>query len=162
MNDSRIRNWAAIAEVIGTVAVVVSLIFVIATVRQNTRALGAAEMNNIWAAWREMSTLPVVNNSELAAIRNKVDGSLPLSPVEKIQWNTYQAGRIDVWAQLYDLYSDGIISAEKWHYWDEGYWRSWHSARYEEFWSLDNGAEYDPEFSQYLNSRRKTIAEQAK
>ena len=162
MNDSRIRNWAAIAEMVGTVAIVGSLFCVIVSIRQNTRAVEAAEMNNIWDAWREASILPVVENPELAAIRNKVNQLESLSALEQIQWNSYQAGRIDIWAQLFDLYSDGIISEEKWHYWNEGYWRSWHSAGYENSWSLDNGAEYDLAFRQYVNERRATIADKPK
>lgn len=160
MNNTRIKDWASIAEIVGTLAVVVSLLFLILSIQQNTRAIEAAEMNNIWDAWREASILPIVNNPEFALIRNKVNESRPLTAPEKIQWHAYQTGRIDIWAQLFDLHAEGIISDEKWRYWDEGYWRSWDSARYEEFWSLDEGAEYHPAFRQYVNSRREAIAEQ--
>ena len=46
----QIWGWASIAEVVGTIAVVISLVFVVLSIKQNTRAIEAAEMNNIWAA----------------------------------------------------------------------------------------------------------------
>ena len=88
-----------------------------------------------------------------------MNSSEPLTPGEQVRWNSYQAGRIDIWAQLDDLYSDEIISDDKWQYWNEGFWRSWHTAHYENYWSIDSGADYDPDFRSYVNSRRAALAQ---
>ena len=68
MKKSGVKKWAAIAEIAGTVVVIVSLLFVIQSIDQNTKAIEAAEANNIWAAWREVGIMPVINNPEFAAV----------------------------------------------------------------------------------------------
>ncbi len=132
---------------------IVSLLFVIQSIDQNTKAIEAAEANNIWAAWREVGIMPVINNPEFAAVYAKVNNSESLSGAEQIQWNVYVGGTIDIWAQLFDLYRDGLISQEKWKYWDDGYWIIWQQNRIGQVW--DRSAQmYDPDFQQYINSRR--------
>ena len=153
MKNRSVKKWAAIAEIAGTVAVIVSLVFVIRSIDQNTKAIEAAEANNIWAAWREVGILPAINNPDFAAVLAKVKDSESLSAVEQIQWDRYQAGQFDIWAQLFDLYRDGLISQEKWSYWDNGYWRAWQRNEIGQTW--ESSAEvYDPDFQQYINSRR--------
>ncbi len=156
MKNSSVKKWAAIAEIVGTVAVVVSLAFVVRSIDQNTKAIEAAEANNIWEAWREVAVLPVINNSEFAAVYAKARGSEILSAVEEVQWNRYQAVQFDIWAQLYDLYTDDLISQEKWDYWDDGYWRGWQRKRFAETWERI-GPNYDPDFQQYVNSHRNEL-----
>ncbi len=95
MKNSSVKKWTTIAEIAGTVAVIVSVSFVIRSIDQNTRAIEAAEANNIWEAWREVHVLPVINNPEFAAIYAKVRDSENLSATEQIQWNRYQAGVSD-------------------------------------------------------------------
>ncbi len=153
MKNSSVKKWAAIAEIAGTVAVIVSLAFVVKSIDQNTRAIEAAEANNIWEAWREVTILPVMNNPEFAAVLAKVRDSVNLSVTEQIRWNRYQSAQFDIWAQLFDLYKDDLISQEKWGYWDDGYWRGWQKNRFSETWERI-GPMYDPDFRQHINSHR--------
>ncbi len=95
MKNKSVKKWAAIAEIAGTVAVIVSLVFVIRSIDQNTKAIEAAESNNIWAAWREVGVLPIINNPEFAAVYAKVRDSESHSATEHIQWDRYQAGVSD-------------------------------------------------------------------
>ena len=50
MKNSSVKKWTTIAEIAGTVAVIVSLSFVIRSIDQNTRAFETAEADNIWEA----------------------------------------------------------------------------------------------------------------
>jgi len=147
---------AAIAEIAGTVAVIVSLGFVVRSIDQNTKAIEVAESNNICAAWREVGILSAIDNPDFAAVLAKVRNSESLSDVEQIQWDRYQAGGFDIWAQLFDLYKDGLISQEKWEYWDGGYCRIWQRNQYDQAWDQVAGA-YDPDYQQYINSRRAEL-----
>ena len=156
MKKPSIKNWAAIAEITGTVAVIVSLVFVVRSIDQNTKAIEAAEANNIWEAWREVGVLPVINNADFAAVYAKAEGSESLSAAEQAQWDFYQGAQFDIWAQLFDLYRDGLISQKKWDYWDNGYWRNWQQNQYDQAWEQIAGA-YDPDFQQYINSRRTEL-----
>jgi len=150
--NQRLSDWSSIADIIGTAAVVISLVFVIRSIDQNTRAIEAAEANNIWQAWREAALLPVINNSEFAEINQKVLSSQPLSDAEQLQWDRYVGGQIDIWAQLYDLRSNGLISEDIWSYWDYGFVRAWDDSGYERIWER-NREIYAPEFQTYVDSQ---------
>lgn len=156
MKKPSIKNWAAIAEITGTVAVIVSLVFVVRSIDQNTKAIEAAESNNIWEAWREVGVLPVINNADFAAVYAKAKGSESLSVAEQAQWDFYQGAQFDIWAQLFDLYRDGLISQKKWDYWDDGAWRAWGQGL-RQHWEKTGGSNYDPDFQRYVNSHRTEL-----
>jgi len=149
--NQRLSTWTGIAEIVGTAAVVISLAFVIRSIDQNTKAIEAAEANNIWQAWREAALLPVINNSDFAAINAKVLNSEALSDVEQLQWDRYLGGQIDIWAQLFDLRSNDLISEDIWSYWDLGFVRSWDPS-HERVWERSREI-YDPEFQVYVDSQ---------
>ncbi len=58
----------------------------------------------------------------------------------------------NIWAQLFDLYTDGLISQEAWDYWDAGYRRVWKHYRLERTWEM-SGENYDPGFQRHIGSR---------
>ncbi len=156
MKNKNVKKWASIAEIAGTVAVIISLAFVVQSIDQNTKAIEAAESNNIWAAWREVGVLPIINNPEFAAVYAKARNSEDLSVAEQVQWNMYRGAQFDIWAQLFDLYKDDLMSQEKWDYWDNGYWSVWEQNRLGETW--ESAAEmFDPDFQQHVNSRRTEL-----
>ena len=145
-----LSDWASVAEIIGTIAVVISLVFVIKSIDQNTKAVEAAEANNIWQAWRETAQLPLVNDPSFAAINAKVESSQPLTNVEQIRWDTFIAAQIDIWAQLFDLQRNGLISQNIWSYWDVGFVQAW-SDGHSRVWRKNRGI-YDPSFQSYVES----------
>lgn len=146
----KVSDWASVAEIIGTVAVIVSLVFVIRSIDQNTKAVEAAEANNIWQAWRQTAQLPVVENADFAAIHAKVLNSQSLAEVEQIRWDRYMAAQIDIWAQLFDLHSNDLISQDLWNYWDHGFVQAW-GAQHKAIWQKVRGA-YRPDFQAHIES----------
>ena len=148
----RLSEWASIAEIIGTVAVVVSLLFVVRSVDQNTRVIESAEASKIWDAWRSVAVLPVMTDGELATIAAKVASSESLSAAEKLQWNRYLAAQIDVWAQLYDSYAHGLIGSDYWAYWNSGFWRLWVENGYNDIFQSRRDF-YDPSFRNYIDQQ---------
>jgi hypothetical protein len=145
-----LSDWASVAEITGTIAVVISLVFVVKSIDLNTKAVEAAEANNIWQAWRETAQLPLINDATFAAISAKVRSSQPLTEVEQIRWDTFIAAQIDMWAQLFDLQRNGLISQSIWSYWDVGFIEAW-SAGHARVWQRNRGI-YDPSFQKYVDS----------
>jgi hypothetical protein len=156
--NRKISDWASVAEIIGTVAVVVSLVFVVRSIDQNTKAIEAAEANNIWQAWRETAQLPVINNADFAAINSKVLNSQPLTDVEQIRWDKHMSAQIDIWAQLFDLQRNDLISQELWKYWDDGFVQDW-GAGHESIWQRIRGA-YDPDFQAHVESNTQQMGKE--
>ena len=135
MIKEEIRTWAALAEIVGTVAVIVSLVFVVRSIDQNTKAIEATEVNNIFSAWRESVLVPLLCDPALAVTIAKARGGDPLSPGEQIQWATYVGSKLDVWSQIHGLYESGIVSQENWESWDDGFWVHWDRDEMASTWS---------------------------
>ena len=125
MSAGKVRDWAAYAEIIGTIAVVISLVFVVQSIDQNTRAIEAAEMNNIYAGWREAVFVPILNDPDLADTIAKARAGDALTPGEQIRWDTFVSGKMDIWSQIFNLHENGVISTEVWQMWNVGFWWHW-------------------------------------
>jgi hypothetical protein len=85
----KLAEWASISEIIGMLAVVVSLLLLVRSVDQNTEVITASEAKNIWESWRQIAVLPVRNNPQLAEVHSKVLDSQQLSTMERRQWDVY-------------------------------------------------------------------------
>lgn len=152
MSETRIGKWAAYAEIGGTIAVVISLMFVVKSVDQNTKAIEAAEMNNIYSAYREIRHLPILTNAELARTIVRARSREDLSDVEQLQWNVFREGQLDNWSQLHALFQNNLISQEMWEGWDNSYWLQWHTNDMGNHWaSVQEG--YRGEFGRHINNR---------
>ena len=112
----KLEKLALIAEIIGALAVVVSLIYVGVSIRQNTDAITAANHQNLlsmdieknaWFRDREFAELYV------SALAN-IDG---LSAAELRQFRTYVSDQINIWENLYVAHQTGLINDTIW----EGY-----------------------------------------
>ena len=154
MSAGKVRDWAAYAEIIGTVAVVISLVFVVQSIDQNTRAVEAAEMNNIYAGWREAVIVPVLNDPDLADTIAKARAGDALTPGEQIRWDIFVGGKMDNWSQLFNLHENGVISTEVWQGWDGGFWVHWDRDEMASAWAR-NREIYGEAFRQHIDTGSK-------
>lgn len=74
-----------------------------------------------------MFQLPVINDSEFAAIAVKVNSAQSLTDVEQIQWDRYVSAQLDIRAQLFDLHTNDLVSGDLWSYWDYAFSQGWNS-----------------------------------
>jgi hypothetical protein len=152
MSETKIRKWAAYAEIGGTIAVVISLMFVVKSIDQNTKAIEAAEMNNIYSAYREIRHLPILSNADLAQTIVKGRSREALSVVEQLQWNTFREGQLDNWSQLHALFQTNLISQEAWDDWDNSYWLQWNKNDMGTHWASVQ-KDYRGAFGRHINNR---------
>ena len=148
----KLAEWANISEIVGTLAVVVSLLLLVRSVDQNTKVITASEANNIWDSWRQIAVLPVLNNAQLADVSSKVLDSQELSIAEQRQWDVYLSAQIDLFAQLFERRNSGLISAEYWDYWENGFWSDW---KIRDFARIYEGSRdyYSDAFKNYIDSQ---------
>jgi hypothetical protein len=105
-----LTGWAAIAEVIGTVGIVVSLIFVAYSINTNTDEVRASQTNVIFDTARHID-LSVASDSEWARI--VVQGRSHkghLSEVDQYRYDIYLVAVMDLWDQLLVRVQDGLMS----------------------------------------------------
>lgn len=148
----KLADWASISEIVGTLAVVVSLLLLVRSVDQNSKVIAAAEENNIWDTWRQIAVLPLLNNPEMAELRSKVLDSEELSTMEQRTWDAYISAQVDLFAQLFDRRVSGLISSDYWDSWESGYWVDWEENGYARIFESNRGY-YSAAFNEYVDSQ---------
>ena len=119
-----LHDWAAIAEIAGTIAVVVSLLFVAQSLDRNTAALSSDSTDDVRGALREIET-SVINNPELLQVilRGSNDPeSLNLQELE--QYKRYVAIYIDEWDMIDAWERLGLLRPENLEGWHP-YFETW-------------------------------------
>ena len=118
IRNLKLSEWASLGELIGTLAVVISLIFVAHSVNQNTAAIQGSTENLIFERHTELTTNFMLDPS-LAAILAKMRTENPtLSEIEAIRWEKYQLNLLDIWALAYNRHERGLLATQQWKEWD--------------------------------------------
>lgn len=113
MTKLRLAEWASIAEVIGAVAVVISLIYVGIQVRDNTDAVLAANRQQL-VGRAHTATVAVATNPELAAAFAKVANGTTPDPSAQMQHAFFVRAMLYDVQEAYLLYREGRLSVKYW------------------------------------------------
>ena len=150
MRRLNLSEWASLGELLGTLAVVVSLIFVVHSVNQNTAAIQGSTENLIFERHTDLTTNFMLDPS-LAAILLKMREENPsLTEIEAVRWEKYQLNLLDTWALAYNRHERGLLAPQQWNDWDRYFielfrtggeklskdqWEEWKYGYGDEFWS---------------------------
>ena len=115
-----LSDWAAIAEIVGAIGVIVSLVFIVHSINRNTAAMQSNAESGFLTGWREVVQVPFFTDERLAEIQLKVHSGEELTPIEAKMWENFLRAFFDVWSQVYGSYSTGAISEQTWEEWDTG------------------------------------------
>lgn len=113
MAKLRLSEWASIAEVIGAIGVVISLVYVGVQVSENTAEIRAANRQSL-ALRSHTATIDFARSPELAAVFAKAASNKTLTLTEQWQYGYF------VRAVLYDvqeaflLHREGRLENEYW------------------------------------------------
>ncbi len=118
MTILNLTEWAAVAEIIGTAAVVISLLFVAYTVNKNTAVMHASNENFLYeiqfARGRD-----IVASPGLAAIYAKRRRNEELSEEEQERFHWDKLQDLSSWELAFRRHRDGMFSTEQWEAWDK-------------------------------------------
>ena len=109
-------NWeavSAIAEIVGVIAVVISLVYLSMQIRQNTKVARAATRQAI-AVSTENLTSDIIGNGEIAAIFVKHLNSEQLDPVENLRLQARCYRDMAHWENIHYQFGEGLVSSEQW------------------------------------------------
>jgi len=115
---------AAVAEIIGTVGIIVSLIFVAIGIRDNTGEVRAAQINTIYDGSREIELLVAADPEWVDILLRGRDGTVPLSEMEQWRYDAYLTSYLDLWDKLNARAQDGLMEANELEAWD-AYFQRW-------------------------------------
>jgi hypothetical protein len=118
MKKLTLSEWAAAGEIVGTVAVVVSLLFVAYSVDRNTDATQASNENILFERHTDLANQFLLDPTLAEILLKKRNGAAGLSDVEGIRWEKYELGMLDIWALAHSRYDRNLLSEEQWVAWD--------------------------------------------
>ena len=113
-----LTGWAALAEIVGTIAVIISLLFVVVSLRQNTAAIHASnedflrDLNDRY--WSDR-----INNPDVYENWEKMLGGEPISTAAEGQIYDFVLRAMNGWEGVYVKYRSGQLSAEQFDNWHE-------------------------------------------
>ena len=127
-------NLAALAEVIGAIAVVVSLVYVGYQVKQNTSAIRTQVHESVVGHVLEAEGA-LLHNADLAEVIVK-SNSAPesLTPVERLRAETYYTHEFVNWESAYLHHKQGFVADAVWKRWDLSHRPDNESPGYFDYW----------------------------
>ena len=145
-----LKEFALAAEIIGAIAVVISLIYVGVSVNQNTNAVMVANHQALVAM--DQSTTDWFTDSAFAATMQLAQENVDqLSPAQLSQVFAYFAGKLNAWEFAFLTHDNGMMADNIWDGWDAHYRTVLQQEACEMFWRQDRGS-FSPAFRFYLDS----------
>ena len=119
-----LTEWAAIAEIVGTAGIIVSLVFVAISINSNTTEVRASQINSIYEGTRQIE-MSVASDPEWVdiVIRGRSQAAL-LSEAEQWRYDTYLTSTLDLWDKLRARAQDGLMDDDELEGW-EAYFEGW-------------------------------------
>ena len=107
----KLKKYALISEIIGSIAVVVTLIVLVVEVRENTAAIHAANRQSI-SERIEYRTIAIATSPELSRLLASVQepGAIKTGSTEWWQVGSFYAGLLTATEEAYLQYHDGRLT----------------------------------------------------
>ena len=117
MRKLTLPEWAAVAEILATLAVVVSLYFVVQSLNLNTRAIQASNDNFIYGL-QDTNIAEVVLSADLSEIAKKAFEGSPHTEFEAFRWRLHLSRFLNLWELIYTRHEDGLMPDDAWEAWN--------------------------------------------
>jgi len=105
---------------LGTLAVVISLFFVVHSINRNTAVMQVTNENFLYEL-TDASLISVVSDPGLSSIYVKSGENVELSEIEKRRIEAQFTRFMNRWNLAFDRYQDGMFAPDKWHVWNASY-----------------------------------------
>ena len=146
----RLKEYALVAEIVGAIAVVISLIYVGVGVRQNTEAVQVANHQAIVAM--DISKNSWLRDPQFAAAHALAREDFEkVTPEQLSQLRAFMADQVNIWEFAFITHSNGAMSDNIWEGFDSFYRTEIQSKLGRWFWDR-GGANFSPQFADYVNS----------
>ena len=145
-----LQESALIAEIVGAVAVVISLIYVGVSLGQNTAAVEVANHQALVAM--DLDKNAWLRDAEFAAIYERARSDFgQLSDIESRQYLTFVADTLNAWEFAFITHANGAMADNIWNGWDGFYKGEFQTEGFQHFWKL-HGEGFSPAFVAYLDT----------
>ncbi len=149
-----IQDWSSIAEIVGAVAVVVSLLYLAIQMRSQNREARLSTINRSLAEWNSLLAL-VADNSELASIWNRGLKNEELLEDEEVRFRAFANSYLRVVEGLYLQHLEGRLDDRIWHGIGKGTTDMLAAAGLHRFW-IHRQDWYSSEFREFVDAAIKS------
>jgi len=118
MRKLSLSDCASLAEIVASVAVVVSLIFVVISLERNTAVMQASNDNFIYEL-QYARTRDIVSSPGMASIYVKHRNGEDLSAEEKERFLWDKLQELSTWELAFNRHRDGLFSTQLWEGWNK-------------------------------------------
>ncbi len=151
MEQSRLKKWAAVSEMVAAAAVVISLLLVAYSIQRNTDEMETSNSNFLYQL-DEQVTGDISRDPQLASIYIKVAQEQVLSDVEKFQYMYLQHRYLSVWEIAWTQYKSGSLSLVDWQDWNT-YLSEYMTDALRREWWVEIRTLYKPEFAAHVGNQ---------
>lgn len=151
MPNLKLSDWAAVAEIIASFAIIVSLAYVGIEVSQNTKALQHDTYQNMMTMVNEGQYILATDQEFHQLFFSGENSPSDLSEEEWSRFTQFNFPRMDNWEYLYLSKQDETITSAIWSSYDNWYREMVCLAGHRRFFE-ENRAAYAPQFIAYLES----------
>ncbi len=145
-----LKDYALAAEIIGAIAIVISLIYVGLSVNQNTNAVMVANHQALIAM--DQNTNGWFRDPEFAAtFENAMEDASELSPVQLLQYHIFLADKFNAWEFAFLTHDNGMMEDNIWEGWDAHYRSLLERPGGRRYWTQSKQG-FSPAFGSYLDS----------
>ena len=145
-----LQEYALAAEIIGAIAVVISLIYVGVSVNQNTNAVMVANHQALVAL--DQATTDWLKDPDFAAAHIvSIDDVSKLSAVQQAQIGSYFADKFNAWEFAFLTHENELMEDNIWQGWDGHYRTLLQQSGGRWFWGKGRDG-FSPAFRTYVDS----------
>lgn len=120
MRKLDLQEWSSVAEIIGTVGIVISLLFVAYSVNRNTIELRATNENAAIQMTDEIIA-GLLSNTDVLSIVDKRENGRELTQIENWGMTVFTLRQLNVWEMAFYRHLDGVYSPGRWEATNQGY-----------------------------------------
>jgi hypothetical protein len=118
VSKTKIELYVAIAEISASVAVVVSLVFVVVSLNRNTAAVQASNDNFLYQL-EDARMAEITGNQEMADLFFRASSGEELGQAELFRYEYWVLRQLNIWEVAFIRYRDGLMPNSQWQSWDE-------------------------------------------
>ena len=151
MSMLNLSDWAALAEIIASAAVIISLLLLAYSIRRNTAEMELSNSNFLYQLDEQIGG-DISRNVILATIVHKINQDETLTGVEKIQYVALQERYLTMLEVAWTQYRSGSLALIDWRDWDK-YLSEFVIRGLPREWWLEMRMQYKTEFAEYVDSK---------
>jgi hypothetical protein len=119
-----LSEWAAVAELVGTIGVIISLVFLVVSINKSTAEAAADSTQAFYDSVQRIEMAVAMDAGWSAIVLEGRKQDARLSELEQFRYDLYVVGVLDNWDGLQTRFEDGLMDEIDLNDWDQ-YFANW-------------------------------------